>query len=128
MTKSPVSLARLRSVVPCVSLINVIVAPGMTPPCASLTVPATVAVACAAAGAAARTQVRARSTVIEMILTNLDVMTSPDDYGATPSQQAMARRAECLEFKSKLSLVGGEKTNRRLPPSQGRKAIQISKK
>src|SRR6478609_7667383 len=50
-TKSPVALATVSIVVPRLSLIKVTVAPGMTPPCTSLTVPATVpVVACAAAG------------------------------------------------------------------------------
>ena len=52
-TKSPVSLDTALKVVPRLSLTSVTVAPGITPPCASFTVPATVdVVACPAAGPA----------------------------------------------------------------------------
>src|ERR1700730_4485551 len=48
-TKSPVAPDCVSKVVPRLSLIKVTVAPGIIPPWASFTVPATVAVACAAA-------------------------------------------------------------------------------
>src|SRR5688572_12666508 len=49
--KSPLEADWASNVVPRVSLINVIVAPGITEPCVSFTLPATVAVACADADA-----------------------------------------------------------------------------
>src|SRR5678815_4772983 len=73
-TKSPVELVTTDGIfVPRASSVRVTVAPGMTPPCASLTVPETVpVVTCARAGAAAMT-IMASPTTRTNPLRNLNI-------------------------------------------------------
>jgi hypothetical protein len=77
-TKSPEALVTTgMEVVPRVSLMSVTVAPGITPPCASFTVPAIVPVViCAAAGdASASSRMKAAAAVFGLMLA---MMRPPD--------------------------------------------------
>jgi hypothetical protein len=76
-TKSPVSFDCVSNVVPRVSLINVMVAPGITAPCASRMLPAIVADCCADANDAIAS-VKTATAVTPTHLLVLLIMVPPD--------------------------------------------------
>ena len=77
MTKSPVSFDCVSNVVPRVSLTSVTVAPGMTPPCASFTLPAIVAEDCADANDVMAITAMAMAATLMHVNLNF-VMVPPD--------------------------------------------------